>query len=236
MTLQLCLIALVMSSPSSPSAIIFGTRSTKLVRHFPYAPYIMHIIEQLSDIKFPTNAPHTVLKISYKMSHKARKEMEDAATARASSSRAHAFGPHSHASPPAASRSRHAASEEPPNKFKFFMNYMFGACCASAQCEHDMQERMYHIEYKLDIQSDAPPPLVPLRDLLNSMTRHVWSSMVSLLLVHMARLIYLLKIWQTHLRMRSAMKKVILMTMRLCCMRLCGRVDPSLTRPTLFGT
>jgi hypothetical protein len=113
--------------------------SEDAVRHFPYAPYIMHIIEQLSDIKFPTNAPHIVLKISNKMSHKARKEMEDAATARASTSRAHA-------SPPTTSRSRHAASEEPPNKFKFFMNYMFGACCASAQCEHDMQERMYRIE------------------------------------------------------------------------------------------
>jgi hypothetical protein len=102
----------------------------------------MHIIEQVSDIKFPTNAPHTMLKISNKMSHKARKEMEDAAAAtHALGSCARALGSQSHASPMATSRPHHAASEEapssssgkqPPNKFKFFMNYMFGACYASA--------------------------------------------------------------------------------------------------------
>jgi hypothetical protein len=26
------------------------------------------------------------------------------------------------------------------------MNYMFGQCCASAQQEHDMQERLYCME------------------------------------------------------------------------------------------
>jgi len=42
--------------------------SEDVVRHFPYAPNIMHIIEQVSSIKFPTDACHTVLKISNKMS------------------------------------------------------------------------------------------------------------------------------------------------------------------------
>ena len=56
------------------------------------------------------------------------------------------------ASPPAASHSSSAKplsssySSKKPNKFKFLMTYMFEQCCASAQCEHDMQERFYHFE------------------------------------------------------------------------------------------
>jgi len=141
--------------------------SEDVVKHFPYAPYIMHVIDQVFDIKFPIGAPHVVLKTSNKTSLKARDELRDAATA------SHASGAYSHASPLAASRSSHAASEEapsscsckkPPSKFKFFMKYMFGACCASAQCEQEMLVRIHHIEQKLDIQSDASPPLVLLLD------------------------------------------------------------------------
>jgi len=67
----------------------------------------------------------------------------------ASGSRSHTHS-RSHSSPPPASCSHRASSEEapsstsgkrPPNKFKFFMQYMFGACCASAQHEQDMLER-----------------------------------------------------------------------------------------------
>ena len=115
--------------------------SEDVVRHFPYAPYIMHIIEQVSGIKFPTDARHTILKISNTMSPKAKDELKKAKGARAS-------GSTSRASPPHASRSRRATSEEPassssssnksPSKFKFFMKYMFGACCASAKCEQEM--------------------------------------------------------------------------------------------------
>ena len=52
----------------------------------------------------------------------------------------------------------------PPSKFKFFMKYMFGACCACAEREHEMLVRMHRIEQKLDIHSAPPRALEPLRD------------------------------------------------------------------------
>ena len=53
---------------------------------------------------------------------------------------------------------------EKPNKFKFLMTYKFGQCCASAQHEHDTQERLYHLEQQVGIVSSPPPPFVPPRD------------------------------------------------------------------------
>ena len=115
--------------------------SEDTVKHFPYAPYIMHIIEQVSSLKFPMDATRTVLKISNKMSLQAKNALKKGASGASGSrsrSRTHSC---SRSSPPPASRSRHASSEEAPsstsgkrspNKFKFFMKYMFGACCASA--------------------------------------------------------------------------------------------------------
>jgi hypothetical protein len=44
------------------------------------------------------------------------------------------------------------------------MNYMFGQCCASAQREHDMQERLYCMEQRAGIVSSPLPPYVPPRD------------------------------------------------------------------------
>ena len=38
------------------------------MRHLPYAPYIMHVIEQVSGIQFPTDSQHKLLKISNKTS------------------------------------------------------------------------------------------------------------------------------------------------------------------------
>ena len=52
----------------------------------------------------------------------------------------------------------------PPSKFKFFMKYMFGACCASAESEQELLVRMHQIEQKLDIHSAPPRDLEPLRD------------------------------------------------------------------------
>lgn len=109
--------------------------SEDVVKHFPYAPYIMHIIEQVLGIKFPIDAHHAMLMISNKTSLKAKEALKDAAKA------ARASGSTSRASPLVASRSRHAHSEEPqpfsssgkkPSKFKFCMTDMFGACCAGA--------------------------------------------------------------------------------------------------------
>ena len=53
--------------------------SEDVVKHFPYAPYIMHIIEQESGLNFPIDAPHRVLKVSNKMSLQAKKALEKAA-------------------------------------------------------------------------------------------------------------------------------------------------------------
>ena len=43
---------------------------------------------------------------------------------------------------------------------------MFGQYCASAQREHDMQERLYRLEQHAGIVSSPPPPFVPPRNLL----------------------------------------------------------------------
>ena len=125
------------------------------VKHLPYAPYIMHIIEQVSGIRFPYDSQHRLLKISNKTSIVAARELKEQAGAAQAKGKG-----------PSASRSRRGAattaaaaarssSDEPlsssssgkkPNKFKFLMTYMFGQCCASAQREHDMQERLYRLE------------------------------------------------------------------------------------------
>ena len=38
------------------------------MRHLPYAPYLMHVIEQVSGIRFPIDSQHKLLKISNKTS------------------------------------------------------------------------------------------------------------------------------------------------------------------------
>ena len=116
------------------------------MKHYPYAPYIMHIIEHVSGIHFPTENPHKVLKLSNKLSLQAKRELEEGAKGKGKGKGA--SGSSSFASPPRGSRAHRAHSEEPqsssssgakpPIKFKFFMKYMFGACCASAEREQEM--------------------------------------------------------------------------------------------------
>ena len=53
--------------------------SEDLVKHYPYAPYLMHVIEQVSGIWFPIDSTHTILKIANKMSHMAVRELKKAA-------------------------------------------------------------------------------------------------------------------------------------------------------------
>ena len=123
------------------------------MKHLPYAPYIMHVIEQVSGIHFPYDTQQKLLKISNKTSIAARelREKADAAKARGKG----ALGSRSRrgaSTPAAAARSSSveplssSSSRKKPNKFKFLMTYMFGQCCASAQREHDMQERLYRLE------------------------------------------------------------------------------------------
>jgi hypothetical protein len=50
-----------------------------VVKHYPYAPYIMYIIEHVSGIHFPIDNPHKVLKLSNKLSLQAKRELEEAA-------------------------------------------------------------------------------------------------------------------------------------------------------------
>ena len=54
-----------------------------------------------------------------------------------------------------------SSSGKKPSKFKFLMTYMLGQCCASAQREHDMQERLYRLKQHVGIVSSPPPPFVP---------------------------------------------------------------------------
>ena len=53
--------------------------SEDLVKHYPYAPYLMHVIEQVSGIWFPIDSTHTILKIANKMSDMAVRELKKAA-------------------------------------------------------------------------------------------------------------------------------------------------------------
>ena len=117
------------------------------MKHLPYAPYIMHVIEQVFGIWFSIDTQHNLLKISKKTSIVAAKELRKKAAAVQAKGKG-ASGSHSHrgASPPVAAAA-HSSSAEPlsssssgkkPNKFKFLMTYMFGQCCASAQREHDI--------------------------------------------------------------------------------------------------
>jgi len=136
----------------------------------------MHIIEHVSDIRFPLDAPHQVLKLSNKTSLQAKRELEEAAQGKGKGKGKGkgASGSSSCASPPRASCSCRAHSEEPqsssssggkpPSKLKFFMKYMFGACCACVEREQGLLVRMHCIEQKLDIHSASPRDLEPLRD------------------------------------------------------------------------
>ena len=101
-----------------------------------------------------------------------KRELEEAAKGKGKGKGA--LGSSLCASPPCGSRSCRAHSEEPqsssssggkpPSKFKFFMKYMFGACCASMEHEQELLVRMHRFEQKLDIHSAPPRDLEPLRD------------------------------------------------------------------------
>ena len=47
------------------------------MKHLPYAPYIMHVIEQVSGIRFPIDTQHNLLKISNKTSISAARELRE---------------------------------------------------------------------------------------------------------------------------------------------------------------
>ena len=142
------------------------------MKHLPYAPYIMHVIEQVCSIRFPCDTQHNLLKISNKTSIIATRELREKGDVAKTKGKG-VLGSRSRrgASPPAAAA--RSSSVEPlsssssgkkPSKFKFLMTYMFGQCCASAQREHDIQERLYRLEQHTGIVSSPPPLFVPPRD------------------------------------------------------------------------
>jgi len=103
------------------------------VKHLPYAPYIMHIIEKVSGIHFPYDTQQKLLKISNKTSIIAARELrEKADAARARGKGASSARSHRGASTPAATAARSSSAEplsssssgKKPNKF--LMTYMFG--------------------------------------------------------------------------------------------------------------
>ena len=122
------------------------------MKHLPYAPYIMHVIEQVSGIRFPYDTQQKLLKISNKTSILAARELKEkaeAATARGKGvlgSRSRRGASTAVARSSSAEPLSSSFSGKKPNKFKFLMTYMFGQCCASAQREHDIQERLYRLE------------------------------------------------------------------------------------------
>jgi hypothetical protein len=136
----------------------------------------MHVIEQVSGIRFPSDGSnHKLLKISNKISITAAKELKRVAdVARGKGKGASTSLSHRAATSPPAAPSRSTSADplsssssgkiKKPSKFKFLMNYMFGQCCASAQREHDMQERLYRMEQRAGIMSSPPPSFVPPRD------------------------------------------------------------------------
>ena len=86
--------------------------SEDVVKHYPYAPFIIHIIEHMSGIHFPIDAPHKVLKLSNQTSLQAKCELEE--IAKGTGKGKGALGSSSRrGSPPCASRSRRAHSKEP---------------------------------------------------------------------------------------------------------------------------
>ena len=126
----------------------------------------MHIIEHVSGIRFPSDSEHKLLKISNKTSIVAARELKEKAEAVKGKGK----GPSgSHSRRGAATTAARSSSDKPlsssssgkkPSKFKFLMTYMFGQCCASAQRENDMQERLYRLEQQAGIVSSPPPPFV----------------------------------------------------------------------------
>ena len=99
--------------------------------HLPYAPYIMHIIEHVSGIRFPYDSEHKLLKISNKTSIIAARELREKAEAAQGKGKG-VSGSRSRHVPATAARSSSAeplsssSSGKKPNKFKFLMTYMFG--------------------------------------------------------------------------------------------------------------
>ena len=105
------------------------------MKHLPYAPYIMHVIEQVSGIRFPIDTQHNLLKISNKTSVAAARELrEKHVVAHAKGKGVSGSHPRRGASPPAIvarstsvePRSSSSSSGKKPSKFKFLMTYMFG--------------------------------------------------------------------------------------------------------------
>ena len=103
------------------------------MRHLPYAPYIMHVIEQVSGIRFPIDSQHKLLKISNKTSIiPARVLKKKADVARGKGKGPLGSRSHRGASPPAhfcassAEPLSSSSSSKKPSKFKFLMTYMFG--------------------------------------------------------------------------------------------------------------
>ena len=101
------------------------------MRHYPYAPYLMHVIEQVSGIRFSTYSNHKLLKITNKTSITAVRELKKKADKGKCKGASGSRSRHD-ASPLAASRASSAkplpssSSGKKPSKFKFLVTYMFG--------------------------------------------------------------------------------------------------------------
>jgi hypothetical protein len=82
-----------------------------VVKHYPYAAYIMHIIEHVSGIHFPIDNPNKVLKLSNKLSLQAKRKLEEATKGKGKGKGV--LGSSSRAYPLHGSCAHRAHSEEP---------------------------------------------------------------------------------------------------------------------------
>ena len=82
------------------------------MKHLPYTPYIMHVIEQVSGIRFPYDTQQKLLKISNKTSIIAARELREKGDA-AKAKRKGVSGSRSRrgASPPTATAARSSSAE-----------------------------------------------------------------------------------------------------------------------------
>ena len=213
------------------------------MRHLPYAPYIMHAIEQVSSIWFPTDSQHELLKISNKTSITAVRDLKKKADAAKGKGKG-LLGSRSHhgASPPATSHSSTAkplsssSSGKKPNKFKFLMTYMFGQCVlvlnVSMTCKRGSIIWSSGLVLSLLLRHRLCIPVI----LWHSMMRLVWHMRMMMLLALMARARLLKKMRTTWRRMMMTMTTMVVIMVTKMMMRTTRTSSHFFMRPTPCGT
>jgi hypothetical protein len=143
--------------------IYIAVRDPKV--HYPYAPYIMHIIEQVTGKEFLKDVKHKPLRIRNPYSPAAKAEFEKGAMSSAAPSASVTLGGHRSCGPSVAAA---APSVDPRSSsahrghggsIKYAFSKFFEAFCYKMKRD---DHRLQRIEQKLNI--DPPSPLREFRD------------------------------------------------------------------------